>query len=155
MAMVLDSETDLSFPYWTSVRRRFGPDSSFFATGNLERELLARQVALDLAEDEKHQLQKMLDQDTRSIKKARSSKKQRQKKHRKQALHGKGEPSRMMEVGDETINGLVSAVPKLSTSYSSPSTVSFGRHHSRGLTFVPQAIQREKRPDSTAAQTGR
>ncbi|GLT69850.1 hypothetical protein SLA2020_419680 [Shorea laevis] len=180
MAMVLDSETDLSFPYWTSVRRRFGPDSSFFATGNLERELLARQVALDLAEDEKHQLQKMLDQDTsksclrlccvrvpcgrlwfevqqlqKSIKKARSSKKQRQKKHRKQALHGKGEPSRMMEVGDETINGLVSAVPKLSTSYSSPSTVSFGRHHSRGLTFVPQAIQREKRPDSTAAQTGR
>ncbi|GKV40594.1 hypothetical protein SLEP1_g48214 [Rubroshorea leprosula] len=44
MAMALDSETDLSFPYWTSVRRRFGPDSSFFASGNLERELLAKQV---------------------------------------------------------------------------------------------------------------
>ncbi|GKV50251.1 hypothetical protein SLEP1_g56963 [Rubroshorea leprosula] len=67
MAMVLDSETDLSFPYWTSIRRRFGPDSSFFATGNLERELLAKQVALDLTEDEKHQLLKMVDQDTREV----------------------------------------------------------------------------------------
>ncbi|GKV40598.1 hypothetical protein SLEP1_g48218 [Rubroshorea leprosula] len=60
MAMVLDSKTDLSFPYWASVHRRFGPDSSFFATGNLERELLAKQVALDLTEDEKHQLQEMV-----------------------------------------------------------------------------------------------
>ncbi|GLT57153.1 hypothetical protein SLA2020_301410 [Shorea laevis] len=254
MAMVLDSETDSSFPYWTSVRRRFGPDSSFFATGNLERELLAKQVALDLTEDEKHQLQKMVDQDTRKVfcpiagcgvqltsledfenhynarhtascsvcsrvyptsrllsihvsevhdsffqakvargyavyeclvegcglkfksyksrqqhlvdkhkfptsfeffKKAQPSKKQRQKQHRKQALHSKDEPSSMMEVEDETINGLVSAVSKLSTSDSSPSTVSFGRRHSRGLTFVPRAIQREKRPDSTAAETER
>ncbi|GLT57197.1 hypothetical protein SLA2020_301850 [Shorea laevis] len=67
MAMVLDSKTDSSSPYWTSVRRRFGPDSSFFASGNLERELLAKQVALDLTEDEKHQLQKMVDQDTREV----------------------------------------------------------------------------------------
>ncbi|GKV44633.1 hypothetical protein SLEP1_g51795 [Rubroshorea leprosula] len=42
MAMVLDSETDLSFPYWTSVRQRFGPNSSFFAIDNLERELLTK-----------------------------------------------------------------------------------------------------------------
>ncbi|GKV40605.1 hypothetical protein SLEP1_g48225 [Rubroshorea leprosula] len=61
----------------------------------------------------------------------------------------------MMEVEDETITGLVSAVSKLSTSDSSPSTVSFGRRHSRGLTFVPRAIQCEKRPDSTAAETER
>ncbi|GLT57188.1 hypothetical protein SLA2020_301760 [Shorea laevis] len=254
MAMVLDYKTDLSFPYWTSVCRRFGPDSSFFATGNLERELLAKQVALDLTEDEKHQLQTMVDQDTREVfcpivgcgarltsledfenhynarhtascsvcsrvyptshllsihvsevhdsffqakvargydvyeclvegcglkfksyksrqqhlvdkhkfptsfeffKKARPSKKQRQKQHRKQALHGKDEPSSTMEVEDETINSLVSAVSKLSTSDSSPSTVSFGRRHSRGLTFVPRAIQREKKPDSTAAETER
>ncbi|GKV40595.1 hypothetical protein SLEP1_g48215 [Rubroshorea leprosula] len=65
MAMALDPETDLSFPYWTTVRRRFGPDSSFFASGNLERELLAKQVALDLTADEKHQLQNMVYQDTR------------------------------------------------------------------------------------------
>ncbi|GKV50256.1 hypothetical protein SLEP1_g56968 [Rubroshorea leprosula] len=67
MAMALDSETDLSFPYWTCVRRRFGPDSSFFASGNLERELLAKQVALDLTADEKHQLQNMVYQDTREV----------------------------------------------------------------------------------------
>lgn len=53
-----------------------------------------------------------------------------------------------MEVENESIDGLVSAVSKLSTSDSSPSTVSFGRRHTRGLTFVPRAVQREKRPDS-------
>ncbi|GKU93391.1 hypothetical protein SLEP1_g6986 [Rubroshorea leprosula] len=65
MVMVLGPERDLSFPYLTSVRGRFGPDPSFLATGNLERELRTKQVGLALTEDEKHQLQKMVDQDTK------------------------------------------------------------------------------------------
>lgn len=60
-----------------------------------------------------------------------------------------------MEVEDETIDGLVSAVSKLSTSDSTPSSVSFGRRHTRGLTFVPRAVQRERKPDSTSMQTKR
>lgn len=254
MAMVMDSRADLSFPYWTSDRRRFVPDSPFFASGNLERELLAKQVALDLTEDEKHQLQKMVDEDIREVfcpivgcgarlisledfenhynarhtascsvcsrvyptsrllgihvsevhdsffqakvargyevyeclvegcglkfksyksrqqhlvdkhkfptsfeffKKSRPSKKQRQKQYRKKALHAKDEPTSKMEVEDETMDGLVSAVSKLSTGDSSPSTVSFGRRHTRGLTFVPRAVQREKRPDSAASEAKR
>jgi hypothetical protein len=78
------------------------------------------------------------------LKKARPSKKQRQ---RKQATHKREEGS-FMEVENESIDGLVSAVSKLSTSDSSPSSISFGRRHTRGLTFVPRAVQREKRPDS-------
>lgn len=58
-----------------------------------------------------------------------------------------------MEVEDETIDGLVSAVSKLSTSDSTPSSVSFGRRHTRGLTFVPRAVHRERKPDSTSMQT--
>lgn len=58
-----------------------------------------------------------------------------------------------MEVEDETIDGLVSAVSKLSTSDSTPSSVSFGRRHTRGLTLVPRAVQRERKPDSTSMQT--
>lgn len=53
-----------------------------------------------------------------------------------------------MEVENETIDGLVSAVSKLSTSDSSPSSISFGRRNARGLTFVPRAVQRDKRPDT-------
>lgn len=60
-----------------------------------------------------------------------------------------------MEVENESIDGLVSAVSKLSTSDSSPSSVSFGRRHTRGLTFVPRAVQREKMPDPTSAGTKR
>lgn len=46
MAMVVDVDTkaELGFPYWSPIRRRFGPDSPFFASGNVERELLAKQV---------------------------------------------------------------------------------------------------------------
>lgn len=58
-----------------------------------------------------------------------------------------------MEVEDETIDGLVSAVSKLSTSDSSPLSVSFGHRHTRGLTFVPRAVHRERKPDSTSMQT--
>ncbi|KAK6912966.1 hypothetical protein RJ641_022567 [Dillenia turbinata] len=34
----------LEFRYWTAFKRRFCADSSFFASGNLERELLAKQI---------------------------------------------------------------------------------------------------------------
>lgn len=44
MAMVLDANFESEFPHWASVRRRFRPDSPFFASGNIERELLAKQV---------------------------------------------------------------------------------------------------------------
>lgn len=86
------------------------------------------------------------------FKKARPSKKQRQKSQRKQATH-KENPSRMMEMDNATIDGLVSAVSKLSTSDSSPSSISFGRRHTRGLTFVPRAVQRESGPKSASPRT--
>lgn len=57
-----------------------------------------------------------------------------------------------MEVEGESIDGLISAVSKLSTSDSSPSSISFGHRHTRGLTFVPRAVQREK--GSVPASTG-
>lgn len=68
-------------------------------------------------------------------------KKQRQKNQCKQTVQNK----EAMEVENETIDGLVSAVLKLSTSDSSPSSVNFGRHHTQGLTFVPQTVQCERR----------
>lgn len=237
----------LGFPHWKPLRRRFGPESPFFASGNIERELLAKQLALDLTEHERHQLRNMVDEEGRGVfctivgcgarlssledfedhynarhtascsvcsrvyptsrllsihlseahdsffqakvargypmyeclvegcdlkfknyksrqqhlvdkhkfptsfeffKKAQPSKKQRQKNQRKQAIPKKADAS-CMEVENETIDSLVSAVSKLSTSDSSPSSISFGRRPTRGLTFVPRAVQREKKPDST------
>lgn len=44
MGMAVD--TVAGFPYWNPIRRRFPPDSPFFASGNVERELLAKQVLL-------------------------------------------------------------------------------------------------------------
>ncbi|KAK3036440.1 hypothetical protein RJ639_030039 [Escallonia herrerae] len=246
MAMAVDNtDSNLGFRYWCPVRRLFGPDAPFFASGNIERELLAKQVALDLSEDEKQQL--MGDEENRGVycpivgcgaklksleefedhynarhtascsvcsrvfptsrllsihvseahdsffqakvtrgfpmyeclvegcgtklknyksrhqhlvdkhkfpasfeflKKARPSKKRRQKSQRKQP-HRTEEGSSAMQVGEETMDGLVSAVSKLSTSDSSPSSISFGRRHNRGLTFVPRAVQRERRPGSS------
>ncbi|KAB1200063.1 hypothetical protein CJ030_MR0G008548 [Morella rubra] len=263
MAMDVEEKEQLGFPYWKSVRRRFGPESPFFASGNIERELLAKQVALDLTEDDKHQLQNLVTGEGRVFfcpivscgtrltslenfedhynarhtafcqyalestqhhaysaymyrkhtipsfrlklhvampwigcddrapnmriplfsyeclvegcglklksykgrqqhlvdkhkfpvsfeffKKGRPSKKQRQKSQCKQATH-KSEEASCMDIENESIDGLVSAVSRLSTTDSSPSSVSFGRRHTRGLTFVPRAVQRDKRPDST------
>lgn len=54
-------ELGTGFPYWTAARRRFAADDPFFTAGNSERELLAKQVALDLTEDERHQIQKLED----------------------------------------------------------------------------------------------
>ncbi|KAL3722972.1 hypothetical protein ACJRO7_035205 [Eucalyptus globulus] len=230
------------FPYWTSVRRRFDPDSAFFSSGNVERELLAKQVALDITEDERYQLQNLMDEESRGVfcpivgcgahltslenfedhynarhtascsvcsrvyptsrllsihvseahdsffqakvargfamneclvescgskfktykarqrhlidkhkfptsfefyKKALPSRKQRQKNQRKQVTHKKEVAPSAMEVENEAVDELVSAVSKLSTS-DSPTSISFGRRHTRGLPFVPRAIQRER-----------
>lgn len=80
------------------------------------------------------------------FKKARPSKKLRQKQLRKQSNHKK-ENTTSMEVENETIDGLVSAVSKLSTSDSSPSSISFGRRNARGLTFVPRVVQPDTNKD--------
>lgn len=47
MGMAVDTAGELGFPYWNPIRRRFPPDSPFFASGNVERELLAKQVLLE------------------------------------------------------------------------------------------------------------
>ncbi|KAF9666222.1 hypothetical protein SADUNF_Sadunf16G0207200 [Salix dunnii] len=69
MAMLVDSDTktELGFPYWKPIRRLFGPESPFFSSGNIERELLAKQVALDLSEEEKHGLQNLVDEGGREV----------------------------------------------------------------------------------------
>lgn len=54
-------EAKLGFPFLIAARRRFRSDDPFFAAGNIERELLAKQVALDLTEDERSELQQMED----------------------------------------------------------------------------------------------
>ncbi|PSS30328.1 Zinc finger protein [Actinidia chinensis var. chinensis] len=249
-AMGVEKRDPLGFPQWSPVRRRFGPDAPFFASGNMERELLAKQVALDIIEDEKQQLENMEDVEDREIfcpivgcgahlnsldgfedhynarhtascsvcsrvyptarllgihvsevhdsffqakvargfamyeclvegcgiklksyksrqqhlidkhkfpvsfeffKKTHASKKQRQKNQRKLSVHKTEEASSAMQVEEETIDGLVSAVSKLSTSDNSPSSISFGRRHTRGFTFVPRALQRARGPDSSPA----
>ncbi|KAK4282245.1 hypothetical protein QN277_013645 [Acacia crassicarpa] len=239
MAMDVEDKLESGFPYWKAIRRRFGPDAPFFAPGNIERELLAKQVALELTAEEKQQLliggeyrkvfcpiagcgarltsleefeshynarhtascsvcsrvyptsrllsihvsevhdsffqakaargydvyeclvegcglkfksyksrqQHLIDKHKfptsfEFFKKTRLSKKQRQKIQRKQATD-KENDTRTMEVDNATMDGLVTAVSKLSTSDSTPSSVSFGRRHTRGLTFVPRAVQRE------------
>ncbi|KAL0424196.1 UNVERIFIED_CONTAM: hypothetical protein Sradi_0954400 [Sesamum radiatum] len=247
MAMdVEESRTGLKFPCWNPLRRRFAPDAPFFAAGNIERELLAKQVALELTEEEKQQIrvgvgdcgssevfcpivgcgaylksledfedhynarhmascsvcsrvyptsrllsihvseahdsffqakvgrgyamyeclvegcdaklksyksrhQHLIDKHNfpssfEFFKKAKPSKRQRQKVPCKQALDKTENASTTMQVEQENINNLVSAVSRLSTS-DSPSSISFGRRHTRGLAFVPRAIQKERRPD--------
>lgn len=91
------------------------------------------------------------------FKKTHPSKKQRQKKYqRKQPIQKKVvADASSMEVENEAIDGLVSGISKLSTADSSPSSISFGRRNSRGLTFAPRTVQRDKRPDSTSAGTKR
>ncbi|KAK7311351.1 hypothetical protein RJT34_09432 [Clitoria ternatea] len=228
----------LGFPYWKPVRRRFRPDSPFFAPGNLERELIAKQVALELTE-EKKPVDNWIQEEEREVfcpivgcgaclssmedfenhynarhttscsvcsrvyptprllsihisevhdsffqakaargsdvyeclvegcglkfksyqsrqqhlvdrhkfptsfeffKKARPSKKQRLKSQRKQTVQKK-DASEMMEVENAAVDDLVSAVSRLSTSDSTPSSISFGRGH-KSMSFVPRAVQR-------------
>ncbi|KAJ4961431.1 hypothetical protein NE237_021341 [Protea cynaroides] len=236
------SESGFPFPYWTTARRKFSPEASFFASGCIERELIAKQVALDLTEDERYHLENMEDGEGGSVfcpiagcgarlnsledfedhyharhtascsvcsrvyptsrllsihiseahdsffqakvargipmyeclvegcgmklksyksrqqhlldkhkfpasfeflKKAHSSKKQRQKHQRRQGKLTDQKRDDKMEV-EETMDGLVSAVSKLSTSDSSPSSFSFGRRNTRGFTFIPRSVQRER-----------
>ncbi|CAN1137505.1 Zinc finger protein 511, partial [Linum perenne] len=66
MVLDVDSKSDSGFPYWNPVRRRFSPESPFFQSGNIERELLAKQIALDLSEDQKHSWSSM-DEDSETI----------------------------------------------------------------------------------------
>jgi hypothetical protein len=63
--MAVDTVGELGFPYWNPIRRRFPPDSPFFASGNVERELLAKQVTLDFTEDEINHLHKFVEIETR------------------------------------------------------------------------------------------
>lgn len=79
------------------------------------------------------------------LKKSHPSKKERVKKYQCKQKHvaDEGEESSAMQVEEETLDGLVSGVSKLTTSDSSPSVVSFGRRHTRGLTFLPRSVQRE------------
>nr|ACU19673.1 unknown [Glycine max] len=252
MAMEVEQNQNhqLGFPFWKPLRRRFGPESPFFAHGNLERELLAKQLALELTE-EKQQLEKwMQEEEGREVfcpivgcgarltsmedfenhynarhtascsvcsrvyptswllsihvsevhdsffqakvargydmyeclvercglkfksynsrqrhlvdkhkfptsfeffKKAKPSKKHRLKSQRKQAVC-KEDSSGMMEVENASMDDLVSAVSKLNTSDSTPSSISFGRRH-KGLSFVPRAVQRGGGSNSTASVT--
>uniref|UniRef100_A0A7N0UBP7 C2H2-type domain-containing protein n=1 Tax=Kalanchoe fedtschenkoi TaxID=63787 RepID=A0A7N0UBP7_KALFE len=88
------------------------------------------------------------------FKKARPSKKHRLKTHRKQSTIKKEEdPATRMEVEDQDMDILVSAVSKLTTSDSTPSSITFGRRGTRGLTFTPRAVQLgKKHPDSTSSK---
>ncbi|KFK25645.1 hypothetical protein AALP_AA8G141500 [Arabis alpina] len=253
-SMAVDTVAELGFPYWTPLRRRFPPDSPFFASGNVERELLAKQVALDLTEDEINHLQKFVETESRRIscpivgcpenlksldnfedhykarhtascsvcsrvyptsrllsihiseahdsffqakvargydmyeclvegcglkfknykarhrhlidkhkfpttfeffKKTQPSKKQREKIQRQRVpklKHKEDVSSDAMEVEDKaSMDGLVSALSTLTTSDTTPSTVSFGRRHGRGITFVPRSVRREERTESSSA----
>lgn len=46
MAMEVETQTQsqLGFPFWSPIRRRFRPDDPFFTAGNIQRELFAKQV---------------------------------------------------------------------------------------------------------------
>ncbi|GJU09556.1 zinc finger protein 511 [Tanacetum coccineum] len=247
--MMVDNnlQTQTQFKHLFPVIRRFSPDDPFFASGNIERELLAKQVALDITEDEKQQLVYMEDESsevfcpivgcgahlkslaefedhynarhtaccsvcsrvyptsrllsihvsevhdsffqakvargypmyeclvegcgeklksyksrhqhlidkhsfpssfeffkkTRASKKGRVKKNQR-KQHQTTVTRDEEEGSSAMQIEEETLNDLVSAVSKLNTSEdSTPSAISFGRRHTRGVTFVPRAVQRD------------
>lgn len=78
------------------------------------------------------------------LKKAHPSKRQRQKTQRKRATNKPEAAANAMEVENEDVDGLVSAISRLSTADSTPSSISFGRRHTRGLTFVPRSVQRER-----------
>lgn len=48
-----DAPVKAPFAIWVAVRRSFPVDSPFFAAGNVERELLAKQISLEITEEEK------------------------------------------------------------------------------------------------------
>ncbi|CAE6100688.1 unnamed protein product [Arabidopsis arenosa] len=86
------------------------------------------------------------------------SKKRREKLQRQHVPRLKHEDDKeaassdAMEVEDKSsVDGLVSALSTLTTSDTTPSNVSFGRRHGRGLTFVPRSVHKEKRTESSSA----
>ncbi|CAJ2669541.1 unnamed protein product [Trifolium pratense] len=90
------------------------------------------------------------------FKKALPSKKHRMKSQRKKPSHShKEDTSGMMEVENAAIDDLVSAVSKLNTSDSTPSSISFGRRNPKGMTFVPRAVQHGKGSNSDSSVTKR
>lgn len=88
------------------------------------------------------------------FKKALPSRKQRMKSQRKKPSH-KEDTSGMMEVENAAIDDLVSAVSRLNTSDSTPSSISFGRRNTKGLSFVPRAVQHGKGSNSGSSVTKR
>jgi len=54
----------------------------------------------------------------------------------------------MMEVENAAMDDLVSAVSRLNTSDTTPSSISFGRRNTKGMSFVPRAVQRGKGSNS-------
>lgn len=84
------------------------------------------------------------------FKKAHPSKKQRRKEQQHKKALRKAEANAMqMEEDTNTMDELVSSVSKLSTS-DSLSSISFGRRNTRGLAFIPRAVQKECKPDPSA-----
>ena len=82
---------------------------------------------------------------SRPSRKERMKKTQR-KKQQRPAPEEDAEGSSAMQVEDETLDGLVSALSKLTPSdSSSPSAISFGRGRTRGLAFVPRAVRETKK----------
>ncbi|XP_047311949.1 zinc finger protein 511 [Impatiens glandulifera] len=249
MKMEVENPTtpQLGFPFWTSLPRRFLPDALFFEPGNLERELLAKQIALDITDDEKQQIENIENEITREVfcpivncgahlkslesfedhynarhaascsvcsrvyptsrllsihvsevhdsffqakvargfpmyeclvegcsmkmksyksrqqhlmdkhrfpstfefyKKAHTSKKQRKKKLQHKQIRSSDAMQIEEEVEEDddssSIDGLVSAVSRLTVD-KDPSSISFGRRHTRGLAFVPRSVQRERK----------
>lgn len=87
------------------------------------------------------------------FKKAKPSKKQRLKSQHKKAVP-KEDAAGMMEVENAAVDDLVSAVSKLSTSDSTPSSISFGRR-SKGLSFVPRTVRHRDQSNSAESETKR
>lgn len=86
------------------------------------------------------------------LSKKRREKLQRQRVSKLEHEEDKKDSSDAMEVEDKSsVDGLVSALSTLTTSDSTPSNVSFGRRHGRGLTFVPRSVHSEKRTESSSA----
>ncbi|XP_073145096.1 uncharacterized protein [Henckelia pumila] len=244
------SRAGFQFPFWNPLRRSYVPDFPLFEAGNLERELLAKQVALELTDAEKQQIRNLEDGGSSEVfcpivgcgahlksleefedhynarhqascsvcskvfptsrllsihvseshnsffqaKVARGfamyeclvegcgaklmNYKSRQqhlidkhqfpasfefkkanpsKKHRQKFVHKKGSveasSAANMQVDEDSMDTLVSAVSRLSTS-DSPSSINFGRRHTRGFAFVPRAVAKERRqPSRSPAQT--
>ncbi|XP_078434097.1 nucleic acid binding / zinc ion binding protein [Wolffia australiana] len=253
----------LGFPRWAARIRKIEPRDPFFSAGDAERELIAKQLTLDLTEDERLQLQYMENAEGEGVycpivgcgarlrtlnefedhynarhtaccsvcsrvfptsrllsihvseshdsffqakvargfpmfeclvegcgmklksyqsrhqhlvdkhkfpesfqffKKVKLSKKQRQKVHRKKSKTGavevmddsgegeqqstqkREERERAHEIADVEMEDLVSAVSRLTTSGSAPSSICFGHRHARAFQLLPRSIQQNRKP---------